>query len=177
VCSLYELEEETASLLADGLSPSQFLTVLMENNKYPEAAHFIAFALPKREAAWLACLTARNALGDKPTEKELKAIEKAEKWVYKSTEENRQSAMSAAEDAGYNTPAGLAAAAVAWSGGSLAPSGAPAVPPPEDLTAKAVWAAMTLAAFMPDPDKAKDKYRTFISQAIDIANGGSGKAA
>ena len=73
VCALYELDEETAPLLADELSPSQFLTILMENDKYTEAAHFMAFALPKREAAWLACLTARNALADEPPKAELEA--------------------------------------------------------------------------------------------------------
>ena len=177
VSALYELDEKTASLLTDGLSPSQFLTLLIENNKYSDAVHFMAFALPKREAAWLACLAAQSTLSDDSPKTDTEAVEKAEKWVYQSTEQNRQLAMTAAETAGFNTSAGFAAAAVAWSGGSLTAPESPEVPPPDDLTAKAVWAAMTLSAFLREPAKAQERYHTFLNQALDIANGGSGKTA
>ncbi len=30
---------------------------------------------------------------------------------------------------------------------------------------------MTLAAFLHEPEKAEEKYRLFLNQAIDIANG------
>lgn len=175
VCMLYELDEVTASLLTDESTPVQLLTHLIENEKFPEAVHFMAYALPKREAAWLACLAAQGTLGDDSPKTDKEAVEKAERWVYQATEENRQLAVAAAETTGFKTSAGLAAAAVAWSGGSLAPVGSPVVPPAEDLTSKAVWAALALAAVAGEPDKAPEKYHTFFNQAVDIANGGSGK--
>jgi hypothetical protein len=62
-----------------------------------------------------------------------------------------------------------------WSEGSIAPEDAPAVPPADNLTAKAVAGAVMLAAVQAQPEKANDKYLFFIEQAIDIANGGNGR--
>jgi hypothetical protein len=62
-----------------------------------------------------------------------------------------------------------------WSEGSIAPEDAPAVPPANNLTAKAVAGAVMLAAVQAQPEKANDKYLFFIEQAIDIANGGNGR--
>jgi hypothetical protein len=171
----YDLEEEIASGIPGDLSPARFLSVLIEAERFAEAAKFMAYALPKREAAWLACLAAKTTLDEDSPKAFLDAIEKSEKWVYQSNEQNRRMAMQAAETAGFDNPAGLAAAASAWSGGSLAPEGSPDVPPPGDLTAKADWGCLALSAYHGDPVKAPHRYHTFLNQALDIANGGSGK--
>jgi hypothetical protein len=62
-----------------------------------------------------------------------------------------------------------------WSGGSLAPPESPAVPPAANLTAKAVAGAVMLAAVVPDPVQAPEKYRHFFDLGVDIACGGKGK--
>jgi hypothetical protein len=175
VYALYGLDDEIACSIPKELTPAQFIGRLVESANYSEAVKFLSYALPRREATWLACLAAKGVLTEESPKAMVEAVQRAEKWVYQSSEKNRRAAMQAAETAGFNNPAGLAAAASAWSGGSLAPEGSPEVPPPDDLTAKAVWGCLALAAFHGDPTLAKEKYHTFLTQGLDIANGGSGK--
>ncbi len=175
VCALFELEEEGESLLTAEQTPTQFLQTLIENECFIDAAHFMACALPKREAVWLACLAAHTTLDEKSTLPIQNAIQTAEAWVKQPTQENCQPNQAAAEAAGFDTAAGLAAAAAFWSGESLTSPEMPPVPPPAELTGTAVWGAITLAALTVEPEKADEKYQFFTKQAIDIANGGSGK--
>ena len=176
VCKHVELDEEAKSLLQDDAVPAQYLQQLIEKELYPDAARFLANALPKREATWWACLCARNALNNQPSDADLKAIELAEAWVYKPTEENRKPIMPAAETTEFKTPAGWAAVAAFWSGGNMSPVEGTVVPPPEDLTAKAVIGAVMLAAVRDGPEKVKTNYQLFLRQGIDIAGGGDGRS-
>ena len=111
----YEMEQTVSGLLAEKLSPANFVSLLSEKHHYAEATHFMVFALPKREAIWLACMACQACHPDQMP----RALELAEKWVYDPKEENRKPAAQAAEADGYNTPEGIVAGAVAWSGGSL----------------------------------------------------------
>ena len=86
--------------------------------------------------------------------------------------------MVAAEAVGNNeSPARWAATAAAWSGGSLAPPEAPVVPPGETLTAQAVAGAVLLAAVRREPERAPERHRRAVAQAVDIARGGTGRQA
>ncbi len=175
VCHLFDLDEETAPLLQENQTPAQFLQILMEHEYLADAAHFLAFALPEREAVWLACLVAHSVVDESTSEAENKAITQAEQWVYKPTDELRRTLMDIAESAGLDTPAGFVAASAFWSGDVIAHADLPPVPPPAGITGKMVWGAMILAAYHKTPELANDRYRTYISQGIDIANGGDGK--
>jgi hypothetical protein len=76
--------------------------------------------------------------------------------------------MKAAEAAQLSTPAGCAGLGAFFSGGSLSPPEAPPNPPGEFLTAKAVAGAVTIAAVATEPEKAPEKFRAFIGQAIEV---------
>jgi hypothetical protein len=171
VCKHFPLGEEAKKLLGDGLTPAQFLTALIEKQQFPDAVRFLAHALPKREAVWWACLCARATAGPNPPAPIAAALQAAEKWVVDPSEENRRAAMPAAEAAEFKTPAGCAAVAAFWSGGSLGPPNVPAVPPGEYLTAHGVAGAVMLAAVQAEPEKAPEKYRQFLAQGIEVANG------
>ncbi|QSA96394.1 hypothetical protein [Methylococcus sp. EFPC2] len=170
-----ELSAEAKSLLSPQLSPADFLEGLLAAGHYGDAVNFMARALPKREATWWACLCARSALGENPPAPYVQALAAAEQWVYTPSEENRRLAMAAAEATPFDHPAAWAAVAAFWSGGSLAPENVPAVPPADNLNAKAVIGAVRLAVVIREPEKAAEKYRLFLEQAIDIANGGDGR--
>jgi hypothetical protein len=103
------------------------------------------------------------------------ALETAEAWVYQPTEELRRMAMARAQATGFDHPGVWAAVGAFWSGGSMAPPDAPAVPPGEDLTGQAVSGAVNLSSVMRQPEHAPEKLKAFLLQAIDIANGGSGR--
>lgn len=171
VCKHFPLEEAAKKLLRDGLTPAQFLTALIEQQQFPDAVRLLAHALPKREAVWWACLCARAVAGSNPPPLIAAALQAAEKWVVDPSEENRRAAMPAAEAAEFKTPAGCAAVAVFWSGGSLGPPNVPVIPPGEYLTAHGVAGAVMLAAVQSEPEKAPEKYRKFLAQGIEVANG------
>lgn len=175
VCQDIEVDEAARALLAPELAPAAYLRLLIDAAHYMDAVRFLARALPKREATWWACLCARSALGESPAPEVMKALELAEQWVLKPTEEHRRLTYPAAQAAQFGHPASWAAMAAFWSGGSMAPPDVPVVPPADNLTAKAVAGAVMLAAVQTEPEKAEATYRRFLEQGIDIASGGSGR--
>jgi hypothetical protein len=171
VCKHFQLGDEAKKLLRDGMTPRQFLDVLVQKEQFPDAARFLAHALPKREAVWWACLCARQAAGSNLPAKPAAALQAAERWTADPSEDNRRKAQAAAEAAEMGTPAGCAAMAAFWSGGSLAPPNVPAVPPGEFLTAHGVAGAVMLAAVITQPEKAPEKYRKFFALGTEVGNG------
>lgn len=174
ISALVPLSEEARALQRPGLSPAEFIDLLCGAELWVDAIRFLAHALPRREAVWWACTAARSGL-DVNAAGQRQAVETAEAWVYHPDEERRRAAMNAAPAAGNDNPAHWAAMAAAWSGGSLAPPEAPVVPPGETLTAQAVGGAVLLAAVKPEPERAPERYRNAVVQAIDIARGGTGR--
>jgi hypothetical protein len=171
VCNRFPLGEEAKTLLRDGLTPRQYLDLLIDRQQFPDAVRLLAHALPKPEAVWWACLCARSVAGKEPPPKIGAALQAAEKWVANPSEENRRAAFPAAEAAGFGTPAGCAAVAAFWSGGSLGPPNVPAIPPGEHLTAQGVAGAIMLAPVQTEPEKAPEKYRKFLALGIEVGNG------
>jgi hypothetical protein len=171
-----QLDEEAKTLLSADLNASDYLARLRDRQLFVDAVRFLAAGLPKREAVWWACLCARTTLGEAPAPQLLEAIEKAEAWVYKPTEEHRRATEKSAEKATFEQPAAWAAMAAFWSGGSMAPEGQPAVPPAGDLTGKAASGAVMLAASSGDATKINDRYRDFLAKGLDIAAGGDGRS-
>jgi hypothetical protein len=145
------------------------------------AVRLLAFALPKREAVWWACLASRAdiAADPKPTRPaDTACLEAAEAWVYKPVEERRLACYRAALATKTDRPASMAALAAAFSSGSLAPPDSPpevqAVAPDDSLTAQIVGNAVVMAAVRTDPAQASRHLTRLLDQGCDIARGGNG---
>ena len=164
LCQECPLEPEAASLVQADLTPQQFLDLLIEHAYFQDATRFLAHALPTRVAVWWACRCVRAVLGDRASPQDVAALQAAETWVHEPSEENRRASMPAAEATGLCTPAGWAAVAAFWSGGSLAPADVPIVPPGACLSAHAVSGAVMLAAVWGEPAHAPDMYAAFFAQ-------------
>jgi len=177
ICALVALSEPAQALLTPEIAPGDFIELLCAGGLWADAVRFLAHALPKREAVWWACLAVRGALPADAPPAQAKSVEAAEAWVYQPTEEHRRAAMAAGDAAGADCPARWAAIAAFWSGGSVTAAGAPPVPPGETLTAMAVAGAVQIAAVQREPARAEEKYRRFIAQGLDIAQGGNGRLA
>ena len=176
VTSRFKLSPPAKSLLTKGDMAPAFLAKLIDAAMPLDAVNFLAHGLPKREATWWACLAARSTLPPEPAAEDLRALEAAEHWVYKPSEETRNAALTEANAPDRDpSPAQLATSAAAWSGGSLAPPGGPEVSPGDQLTPIAVYTAVLIAAYQTEAGHADEKLRRFIEQGIDIANGGSGR--
>jgi hypothetical protein len=168
ISTVAELGEEAMALLRPELHPLDFVALLMEKTLYPDAVRFIAHALPKREAVWWGWVCARRAAGENPPPKIKAALDATEKWIAQPNEDNRRSAMAAAQKAELGTAAGCAGLAAFFSTGSLAPPDAPVVPPGEFLAAKAVSGAVIFAAVASEPEKAPEKFRSFVAQGVEV---------
>ncbi|MGF7172672.1 DUF6931 family protein [Azospirillum doebereinerae] len=170
-----ELSPEATALMAPNVGTAPFLKALIEAELFVDAIRLLGMALPRREAVWWGCLAARGALAPDAAPADVAALEAAEAWVYRPTEENRRATFAPAEAANFQTACAYAAMAAFWSGGSLAPPDAAVVIPPGDgLTGTAAAAAVLMAAAAV-PKEAPARQRATLVQALDIANGGSGK--
>lgn len=169
------LTPEASAMLKPQATVADFISALMAAGLFKDAVDLMAQALPKREAVWWACLAARSRIDAETPPQVVMALEAAEAWVYRPTEELRRAAMERAEATRFDHPGVWAAVGAFWSGGSIAPPGQPVVPPGDALTGRAVAGAVTLSAVMRQPEHAPQKFETFLHQAIDIAKGGSGR--
>ncbi|MGR9107539.1 MAG: DUF6931 family protein [Gammaproteobacteria bacterium] len=175
VCKRVDLDDQASAILNAEQSPPEFLQLLIDHGLYPDAVRFLSQALPNREATWWACLCARDVLREDSPPDILAAVESAEKWVYKPTEENRGITFGLAEKATFNTPASWAAVAAFWSGGNISPYAEAIVNPSPDLNGKAVAGAVMLAAVQGEASDIEARYQKYLRQGIDIACGGNGR--
>ena len=169
------LTPQAVALLKPQASVADFLSALMAAELMTDAVAVMSRALPKREAVWWACLAARTMVDAQTPPAVVAAIEAAEAWVYRPSDETRRAAMDRAQATKFDHPGVWAAVGAFWSGGSMAPPNLPSVPPAEHLTGVAVAGAVNLSAVMREPQYAKDKLEAFLGQAVDIANGGNGR--
>jgi hypothetical protein len=174
-CQSAALGDEARALLTPQANVVDFLTLLTDHELFSDAVTLMAHALPKREAVWWACLAARTLIDEQTLPEVVAALEGAEAWVFKPSDETRRAAMERAHKTQFDHPAVWAAVGAFWSGGSMVAPELPEVPPAEHLTGLAVSGAVRLAAVSRNPESAPEKYRALLAQALDIANGGNGQ--
>jgi hypothetical protein len=171
VCEVAGPGEAARGLLAEGMTVRAYLDALAGQGLHADALKVLAHALPKRAAVWWTCLIAAEAIGPERSPESAAALEAARAWVIEPTDQRRRAAFPAAEAAGMGTPAGCAAAAAYFSGGSLAPPDLPVVAPPEHVTGRLVAAALTLAAVIQQPERAPEKRAAFLRTGREVAEG------
>lgn len=171
ICRHFQLGEESRRLLREEQKPLEFFELLMAKEQFPDAVRLLAHLLPKREAVWWACQSARDFYGQSSPDPVAAALTAAERWVANQEEEDRRLAMETAKGAEFSTPAGCAAVAAFWSGKSLAPPDLAEVPPGKYLTAQAVSGAVMLAVVAKEPEKAPEKYRRLLGLGVEILKG------
>lgn len=165
-----ELSDEAQALAADDQAPKAFVELLLEHEHYPDAVRFLAFALPQREAVWWAWVSARRTAGESPQSEIQEVLEATEAWIKDPTDQNRRTTMEKAEAADFDTAAGCAGLAAFLSGDSLAPPEMDLVPPGEHMAAAAIAGSIVLAAVSEEPEKATEKFQSFVEQGMVVAD-------
>ena len=170
-----KLSDEALDLIQNATDTPSCLTCLMDAKRYADAVRFLAGALPRREAVWWACTAARIGLPAEAKPALVAAIDAAEAWVFRPSDETRRLAKDKAEAATLDNPAGWSAMAAFWSGGSISDAGGPAIEPDVTLLPLAVSGAVLFAAVQHDPARAEEQYQVLLTAGIDIAGGGTGR--
>jgi hypothetical protein len=169
LCDRAELGADARQSATPEISLRAYVEQLAAGGRLRDAAAALAQLLPKKEAISWGLESVRKVpeAGGKPAaEPVLKAVEE---WVAGADEQKRQTAMSAAEQAGVATAAGCLGLAVFLSGGSIAPPGTPVAPEPEPhLCGKMMAAALALAVAV-DPQHEADLYRAFVDRGFKMA--------
>ena len=171
-----QLDEAGVAAIAACPTAADALAVLERAGLLVEATRLVAHALPAREAVWWACMCAHHTAAA-ISEADRGAVEAAELWVRKPTDENRRAAMERARAASFATPEAWAAVAAFWTGDSMAPLEAPKVPPEPHFCGLAVAGAVSLAAVRGRPARRDGRLVRFLGSARDIAAGGPGRLA
>jgi hypothetical protein len=168
LCERAKLGEAAKALLKDELTPRQFLELLIRKELFLDAVHFLAYALPKREAVGWGCLCVRHSLGTEDASKISEAHVAVERWVSNPDEGNRQAAKAAADKEGLESPSAFLALATFFSGGSIAPANLESVAPPDHATPQLVAGAVMASAVKSQPEKAAEKYRVFLQKGMAL---------
>jgi hypothetical protein len=170
VCSKLELTEESVKLLESPVTPSQFMTGLIQARSFVDAVKYLAHALNTEDAIMWAGLCVRSGLGEAVSKPISDALMAAEACLNQSNEANQRLAEAAAAKLNNDkSGAEFVGLAAFWSGGNMAPEGLPPVETPPGLVATAASCAVMLAATNGEPEKTAERYKTFLSRGILIA--------
>ncbi|MPY86413.1 MAG: hypothetical protein GEU99_00650 [Luteitalea sp.] len=165
-----ELGKEARALLRDEHDARGYMAALIETVQLVDAIRFLAHALPVREAIWWAWCCARLSAAEELPANQQAALGATERWIRQPTDEHRRSMLAIAEQAELGSPAGAAALAVFFSGGSITPPDAPEVAPPSYAAAKLIAGSVILAGVVAEPELAPEKYRGFITQGLTVVD-------
>ncbi len=119
IIDLDELAADSSALLGTDMWPETFIEELSSAEKWLDAVKVLAHALPRREAVWWACMCATQMDKLTDNESEKSALESAEKWVFKPTEEHRADAFLLAQRSRTNSVGTFCALAAAFSDDTL----------------------------------------------------------
>jgi hypothetical protein len=174
ICVLFKPSDHATSLLKREHDPQRYMLALFDAGAHDDLIWYLSLGLPQREAVWWSCVCARAAPVEEGSRQAVDAaIEAAETWVRKPSEDARRAAEKASLDAPEMHASRWSASAAFWSGGSIAPLGAPEAAAPEGLTGKAVASAVLLSAAA-DPEHMAALKARFSQAGMDIARGGNG---
>jgi hypothetical protein len=163
VCEQFQLSAEARPLLKPDLPADQFATQLTAKQLHADAVRCLAYALPRPTVIAWACQAAEQSMDKTSPERDRAALAAARQWLGEPLEEHRREAFKTAQAAEFSSPAALAALAVFWSGGSIAPPDLQEVFPPPHLCAQAASNAIILAAVTKEPRRAAEKFQQFLA--------------
>jgi len=151
--------------------PLEFLRRLASQGKLEDAVSFCAYLLPRREAVWWACRSARALLGT-VGDRKAAGLQVAEAWVHEPDAEHMQAARDVGTRGDSDDPMTWLALAAGWSGGMLVshPKAPVAVPP--YMTARAARVAVLLCARSVSPAQRPARIRACIEDGIRLAESG-----
>lgn len=165
------LGDEARGLMRGSMTPIEYVDALKSRALFEDAFVFLAHWLPKPAAIWWGTLCAwlqYRPAAAKPVAHALSAVVG---WLQQPGEERRRAAETAADTSGADTPAGMLALAVFYSGGSISLPEAPVVEPPPFMTAQYVANAVIMTADQTPAAGHLAAKQNFVHMALEISEG------
>jgi hypothetical protein len=169
VCARASLSSDAVGMLDNEGEVRAWVGKLIDTGLYEDAVGFIAHVLPQREAVWWAWTCAGVVAGEQPSPTDAAVLEATRQWIIQPTDDNRRSAMTAAEATDFETPAGIAGFAAFLCGDTIAPPEAPPTPPGNGAAARAIAACVNIAATS-DAARVPEMFQEFLKKGIEMAD-------
>jgi hypothetical protein len=148
---------------AEQIAPERFVALLQQHSLFQDAVSFRAHELAVGPAIrWAAACIEELRPPDKNVADQ-ESLASVERWLDAPQDTTRWAAKAAADKAGISSPADCLAMAVFLSGGSIAPPGAPDVPPPPYTAQKMAAGSITVAVVSYAPEKAAERFGRALS--------------
>ena len=165
----YVVSDACEALELGRSAPREAVEVMVSEQLHRDAITFLAHALPVREAIlWgYKCLSSRS---NEWSPDEQQALEIGKAWALQPTELRRVQASNAVNRIGLDAAPCWLAQAVVWNGSdSINDPDAPDLFPPPFLYARAIVAAITVAAVIPAWDGMDDFIANAVLAGIGVA--------
>ena len=152
-------------------SPIEFLRTQVAAGKIEDAVTFCSFLLPRREAVWWACRSARAPSGH-IAEDRATALLAAEAWVKQPDDKHRQAALEVGTKGHFDDPLTWVALAAGWTGGFLVSSPQRSIPMPQYMTARATRTAILISALSVKWDQRPAYLQACVADGTRLAEEG-----
>jgi hypothetical protein len=156
------------------ISPEALIIRLSESSLWSDAISVIASALPRREAVWWACVCSRKMPAMAGDESDKKALDAAEKWVFKPSDKSRSESFRLVQESTSASAGTLAALAVACSDSKLGIGGDQEIMMDSSFFPQIIAASVLTAAGDEAGEPVEDQFSLFIKIGENIAKGGNG---
>jgi len=161
---------DTVAKPGTDMTPEAYVEVLRQEDPAFPALAFFAHVLPKREAVWWGHQCVSGLLPPlHGAEAEVMSLSEA--WVRDADEDRREAVKRSADALKPDSAPVWVGLAAAWSGGSLSPNPDHRVDTPDDLTPKAVNAALMIAIGQTDPSARSETIDRCIAAGLEFARG------
>lgn len=151
--------------MADCSNILSFLNRLCDEKLFHDAFVTLARALPRQYAIMWSDQCLKFASNKDISDKDQHCINIVKQWVSNPDEVLRRAALDAAEAVEFDGAYAWFAAAVGFSGGSLAPRDLEEVPPPQHLTAVAIAAYLVMLS-IENPETMAETSREMIDAGL-----------
>lgn len=162
-----KLSDAAGELLSEELLPLEYFQALLAAELDQDALRFLTHWLPKKAAVRWAAQCVHEVAANHLSEPELSTLESARNWAEEPTEQLRRVAEAWAQYVGNKSAAGMIARAAFWSEGSLSPPDVAVVPPADNLTGKALFGGLMIAAAAGSKPPVPERVQTFLQSAIE----------
>ena len=165
VVSDVALSDDAVAFMQESENTLAYLNKLCDEELFTDAFLTLARVLPKQFAIIWASRCVADHCTDKPDQEDQHCLDLVKQWLAGPDEKIRRATMDAADASDYDGPWAWLAAAVGFSGGSLAPENQAEIQPPGQLTAVAVSACLTGIAVI-EPETTAEVSRHMIENGL-----------